>query len=348
MSTFRILSLDGGGIMGAFTASVLATLEEQAAGSPGQVRRILDHFDLVTGTSTGGILAIGLAMGKTARELCHFYETEGPSIFPSGGFLGGWRKGLRHLFQPKYTAEPLRKALASVMGEATMAAAQLPLAIPAYDVNGGRLYVFKTGHHPRFKAEATLRALDVALATSAAPTYFPAHTVEYPGPAPRQIHGTYIDGGVWANCPVMVGLTEALTFLGQNLGDIWVLSVSTTNYPFHIADRKRLAGVLGWNTTIIDTLMFGQAEGPLRYGQNLLGGFVAAGGRLHRIDYCAPEGLFSLDNAAMVEKLVALGNAEGRKEANLKVARDHFLNGIPAASRGPTPGQPNGGSDQGP
>ena len=73
---FRILSLDGGGIMGAFPASALATFE-RATG-----RRIVEHFDLITGTSTGGIIAIGLAMGASMEEITRFYQTEGPKIFP--------------------------------------------------------------------------------------------------------------------------------------------------------------------------------------------------------------------------------------------------------------------------
>src|SRR4051794_587667 len=76
---FRILSLDGGGIMGAFAASALAAFERSTG------RRIVEHFDLITGTSTGGIIAIGLAMGTTAEEICKFYEEEGAKIFPARG-----------------------------------------------------------------------------------------------------------------------------------------------------------------------------------------------------------------------------------------------------------------------
>jgi uncharacterized protein len=78
---FRILSLDGGGIKGAFTASVLATLEEDTGKS------VVDHFDLIAGTSTGGILAIGLGLGLSAREICDFYASKGPEIFPSTSLI---------------------------------------------------------------------------------------------------------------------------------------------------------------------------------------------------------------------------------------------------------------------
>src|SRR3954447_18387429 len=94
---FRILSLDGGGIMGAFAASALATFE-RATG-----RRIAEHFDLITGTSTGGIIAIGLAMGKSAAEICQFYEEEGATIFPGRVGVGKWFGWVRGLFRPKFS-----------------------------------------------------------------------------------------------------------------------------------------------------------------------------------------------------------------------------------------------------
>src|SRR5438270_11791536 len=74
MAVFRILSLDGGGIMGAFTASVLATFEEATG------KKIVDHFDLITGTSTGGLIAIALGLGASAEKVCNFYTERGPAI----------------------------------------------------------------------------------------------------------------------------------------------------------------------------------------------------------------------------------------------------------------------------
>ena len=91
MGMFRILSLDGGGLMGAFSASVLATLERTTG------RRLVDHFDLITGTSTGGIIAIGLGMGASAEQILRFYEEQGAAIFPPAKGVGGWLKTLRKL-----------------------------------------------------------------------------------------------------------------------------------------------------------------------------------------------------------------------------------------------------------
>ncbi len=168
MAAFRILSLDGGGLMGAFTASVLATLEQSTG------RRIVDHFDLITGTSTGGIIAIGLGMGASAEEILRFYEEQGADIFPPARGVGGWVKTLGNLRRPKFSPEALRQAITSVVGDQPLKAARTRLAIPAYDASMGRIYVFKTPHDPDRAQDADTPAVDVALATSAAPTYFPA------------------------------------------------------------------------------------------------------------------------------------------------------------------------------
>src|SRR3954451_14990364 len=164
---FRILSLAGGGLMGAFSASVLATLERTTG------RRIVDHFDLITGTSTGGIIAIGLAMGASAEQILQFYLERGASIFPPARGVGGWLKTVRNLRRPKFSPEALREAVASVVGDQPLGAAKTRLAIPAYNSSMGRIYVFKTPHHPDRQQDRDLPAVDVALATSAAPTYFP-------------------------------------------------------------------------------------------------------------------------------------------------------------------------------
>ena len=129
--------------------------------------------------------------------------------------------------------------------------------IPSYDVNTGKVYLFKTPHHRAYTHHADLPAVDAALATSAAPTYFPAHTI--PG------RGTFIDGGLWANCPAMVGLVEALDFLGQAPEQVRMLSLSTTSYPFRLDDPGQLRGLIGWAPKIIDTFMFGQAQAAVTW-----------------------------------------------------------------------------------
>ncbi len=314
--TFRILSLDGGGIMGAFAASALATFERETG------RRIVEHFDLITGTSTGGIIAIALAMGSTAEEVCRFYEEDGPRIFPTGG-VGGWTRTFRTLFRPKFDPSALRQAIARVVSNRPLGEARTRLAIPSYDINTGKVFVFKT--HPEAHPHRKIPAVDVALATSAAPTYFPAHSI--PG------RGTFIDGGLWANCPTMVGLVEALDFLGQSPESVRMLSVSTTNYPYRLDDPGKLRGVKDWLPKLVDSFMFGQAQSAVNMAFCLL-----KRGLFHRVDYVVPPKTFQMDNARRVAELVGMGRQIAEMNQNLGVVRREFLNGETVQPFQPQPG----------
>jgi patatin-like phospholipase/acyl hydrolase len=160
---FRILSLDGGVIKGAFTAAVLAEWEKRTG------RVIVDHFDLITGTSTGGIIALGLGLGLPAGEILEFYEKQGPKIFPNISAQQKLSWNFRYLWEPKYSAEPLR--LRAVFGNKRLKDSKCRL-IPAYDVVAGRTFLFKTRHDPRFIFDENASAVEIALATAAAPTFF--------------------------------------------------------------------------------------------------------------------------------------------------------------------------------
>jgi hypothetical protein len=305
---FRILSLDGGGIMGAFAASALAAFE-RATG-----RRIVEHFDLITGTSTGGIIAIGLAMGATAEEIRRFYEEEGATIFPGRVGVKRWVGRVKNLFRPKFSSEALRETIRKVVGNQPLKEAKTRLVIPSYDVNVGKVYLFKTPHHKTYTDNADLPAVDVALATSAAPTYFPAHTI--PG------LGTFIDGGLWANCPAIVGVVEALDFLGKAPEQVRMLSLSTTSYPFHIGNPDRPRGLVGWAPVLLDTLMFGQIQASVNTSYCLL-----KRGTFHRIDPQVPPGTFRLDNPASTPQLIGLGRQYAQLNEHMGVVKESFLNG---------------------
>jgi len=186
------------------------------------------------------------------------------------------------------------------------------------------VYVFKTPHHPNCSFHADLPAVDVAVATSAAPTYFPAH--EVPG------LGTFIDGGLWANCPAMVGLVEALDFLGQTPEQVRMLSLSTTSYPFRLEEPGQLRGVLGWAPKVCDTLMFGQAQSAVAMATCLL-----RRGLFHRIDYKVPPGTFRLDKAACTGELIKMGRMIAELNENMSVVKRSFLDAagraVPAVVR---------------
>lgn len=314
-ASFRILALDGGGIKGAFTASVLATLEE-LIGEP-----VARHFDLIAGTSTGGILAIGLGMGLSPREMLEFYRKRGPVIFPITRFYGKWKRGLRHWFKPKHSQEVLLEEITSayfpngnvkVMGDS-----ECRLVVPAYDAISGACHTFRTPHHGLLKADEFTNTAEVALATAAAPTYFSAAKVKN-----NIANSSYFDGGVWANCPVMAGIVEAVCYLDVSLDRIDVLSIGTTDEPFTVKAFSEY-GKARWGKTIIDLLFNAQVDATVRHAQQLVGD-----PRFLRINAMTQPGQYTLDNAGEIESLISLGNKRALDPSVLYQVKSRFLNGI--------------------
>lgn len=292
---FRILSLDGGGIKGAFTAAFLAALEVMTG------KRLVEHFDLMTGTSTGGIIAVALGLGVPADDVLRLYKEQGPSIFPipRRGFIGWAAEQWRHVFGPKHSQEVLMRAVKGVVGERRFGESKVRLVIPAFDGNRGAVQLFKTAHSPYYKQDYLLPAATVAVGTAAAPTYFPAYT-EAGG-------GCYLDGGLWANSPVVVGILEATCVLGHRIENVELLSVGTTTCPYHVSHARRSGGFLRWATGLAEVFMQAQVEAAL--GQARL----MVGERMVRVDAEAAPGRFSIDNASAIAELKDLGDQAARR-----------------------------------
>ncbi len=275
MAKFQILSLDGGGIRGLYSAAVLAKLEEKHSVN------IVDHFDLITGTSTGGIIALGLGLGMRPKEIVEFYVNSGPKIFSN---LFGWRNKL-HWFHRKYPNDPLQIALANgnAFGEKRLGDSRCRLVIPSYNLAQDKVRVFKTPHHKRLRTDWKIPAWKVALATSAAPTFFPSckHVED----------SRLVDGGVWANNPSVVGIAEAVSMLGCQLNDIRVLSLGTTTAQAERQDALDRGGLWQWASRqdIVDILANGQSTGT-----NGLAGHLIGPENLLRINPIVPKA-FALD-----------------------------------------------------
>jgi hypothetical protein len=120
----------------------------------------------------------------------------------------------------------------------------------------------------------------------------------------------------------MVGLVEALDFLGQTPEQVRMLSLSTTNYPFRLGQPEKLRGLVGWAPKLIDTFMFGQAQAAVNMAACLL-----RRGLFHRIDYLVPPQTFRLDNGACTGQLIAMGRQIADLRENMEVVRASFLNG---------------------
>src|SRR5579883_761883 len=157
---FRILALDGGGIKGAYTASVLATWQ-QLTGKP-----IARHFDLITGTSTGGIIAIALGLGIAPERILQLYVERGRTIFPAS-----WRRRIWQWFWRKHSMEVLHREIRAVLGNKRFGESTSRLVIPAFGAQHGGVHLFKTPHHVEYRMDHRRLATTVALSTAAAPTY---------------------------------------------------------------------------------------------------------------------------------------------------------------------------------
>jgi patatin-like phospholipase/acyl hydrolase len=236
-SRFNILSLSGGGFLGLYTAALLARLEE-ASGAP-----LARRFDLLAGTSIGGIIALGLAAEIPAIKIQTAFEQNGVMIFSSRPAPIGWFATVidmpRYIFKPKYRADALRQTIVDLVGtDSRIGDLKHRVLVPAVNLTKGCPQIFKTPHHEGFRVDLHRLIVDVALATSAAPTYFPIAAIG---------DSLYADGGLYANSPDLLAVHEAEHFLSQADENLHVLSVGTTTaqYSFAHANGRQL-GLFGW------------------------------------------------------------------------------------------------------
>jgi len=235
---FRILAIDGGGIKGIFPAAFLSELEERYLGGDSIAR----YFDLIAGTSTGGIIALGLGAGLTSAAIRDFYICQGREIFPPQRRLRRFMGTIRQCIRFRYDSVALARALGKTFGRKTFGESKSRLCIPSFDGRHSEVYIFKTPHHPDYKLDSLEQMAKVAAATSAAPTFF----------RPLEDGGyTFVDGGVWCNNPTMVGLVDALTCFAVQRWRIRILSVGCGNNLYTVGPiRKQLGGFLAWSNII--------------------------------------------------------------------------------------------------
>lgn len=253
--TFKILSIDGGGIKGLYSASILASIESKTG------KKITDYFDMICGTSTGGLIAIGLANGMSAQSLVDLYATRGSEIFPTSnsyfirGFQNSYKTIKQIFFSNKHSVKPLKKILTDLFGNKTMNEANNLLCIPSFNLTNGQPKVFKkSGNQTEHFVDNNIKLVDVALATSAAPSYYPIH--EHNG-------FLYTDGGVWANNPSLCGLLEAIDYYvgaGKEFDDFSILSISSiTSANGWVFTSNKSKSIIGWKEKMFQTALDGQS-----------------------------------------------------------------------------------------
>lgn len=256
----RILAIDGGGIRGIIPAILLAKIEKEAK------KPISDCFDLIAGTSTGGIIALALCVPgekkrprHTARELFEFYFDHGPTIFPKKFALNP-----RQWVDEKYDTEPLRDLLDQFLGGTMLKDALTEVLITSYEIERRMPWFFKS-RNAKDKPDYDYSMMDAALATSAAPTYFEPHYIDG---GHASDYRALIDGGMVANNPALCAYTEAIESARLEKGraedytpEVLLVSLGTGEQTRPLRfDEARHWGKGSWAKPVIDIVLDGASD----------------------------------------------------------------------------------------
>lgn len=221
----KLLCIDGGGIRGVFPIAILKAIEEEFSKPVGSL------FDVISGTSTGSIIAASVALNRSMGELMDRYEFYGEKIFVKKSKIG--------FFTSVYSDRYLRRLLKQAFQDLTLGEIKKPLLIPAVDITHGKPYVHRSDFGYSSEKELSVKLWDAVLSSCSAPIYFP----------PNNVNNQFlsIDGGLWANNPSLVCLTEALHHFKMELEEIQILSIGTgqQNIAFKM-DENKYWGIRQW------------------------------------------------------------------------------------------------------
>ena len=253
MKDFHILALSGGGFRGLFTARVLAGLEE-AAGKP-----IGQCFDLICGTSIGGMIAMGLGIEKSAGDIANIIRDNGADIFPGKGF--GY-------LSVKHDGKGLEKTVKSFFGNKKLGDSKHKILIPVVNYSTGKPQMFKTW----WPTDGKRKIADVMMAATAAPSYFPIRQMG------DKDETAYLDGGLYANVPGLLGIHEAVFRLDNSIDNVSLLSVGTMREDYGKSNNNMNLGKIEWAFNLFDVIASAQ--------ENLMEFMVAQqlGSRYQKID----------------------------------------------------------------
>ncbi|XP_026382798.1 patatin-like protein 1 isoform X2 [Papaver somniferum] len=264
-----VLSIDGGGVKGLISGVVLAFLEAELQKLDGKEVRLADYFDVIAGTSTGGLITAMITAPDNnnrplyaAKDIVPFYLKLSPKIFPhknSGGLLGSVVNLFGTVAGPKYNGKYLHSLLKQFLGDTRMQQTLSSIVIPAFDIKLLQPVIFSTGEAKRDVTKDALLA-DVCIGTSAAPTYFPAHYFETQDSRGNIRSFNLVDGGVAANNPTLLAMNTVTNDLLMKREDLalvkaadykkyLILSLGTGNAKIeqkYSASVVSKWGVLGW------------------------------------------------------------------------------------------------------
>ncbi|EOX91376.1 PREDICTED: patatin-like protein 1 [Theobroma cacao] len=278
-----VLSIDGGGIRGIIPATILSFLELKLQELDGENARIADYFDVIAGTSTGGLMTAMLTTpdenGRPlfkGKDIAPFYLKHGPKIFPRSNYKRMTMK-MNALMRPKYNGKYLRKIICKVLGNRRLHETLTRVVIPTFDIKLLQPTVFSTFEA---KIDTSKDALlsDICISTSSAPTYFPAYTFKTKDSEGNDREFHLVDGGIAANNPALLALKptgpafpgDQEVSLGRalNYENYLIISLGTGTSKMEKKYNATMAakwGILGWlysegSSPLVDALTFAGAD----------------------------------------------------------------------------------------
>ena len=289
--TFKILSIDGGGVRGVFAAKILSLMETKCS------ININDEFDLIVGTSTGSIIAAAISIKYDLNQLVEDYSINAPKIFQKRWSING-------IFRSKYDSRFLEDFLSNKLGKTELGEIEKPLILNATNVTTGDVYIFKSSYQKILRGGDYVRdgetpLYKAVLASCSAPTYFD----------PVNINGTLVcDGGIWANNPSLVGYTDAIKNFPATKNNIKILSIGTGQTKQFYQIAKKWGLLTGWKRAkLIDFLMSCQTQFPM----NVLS--LIDSNIITRINPVIDQNYHALDDVRSIPILISCADSEFTK-----------------------------------
>jgi patatin-like phospholipase/acyl hydrolase len=305
--SMRILSVDGGGYLGLAVAAFIDGVERHFGVS------LHSRFDLFCGTSTGAIVSLGLATGKTGADIVDIYRRHGVRIFPPSSAWRNWLRRQKSLLRPMYPTDPLRDALHDAFADLTLGdvrARGKSALVTAFCTTTGQPRIFKTDYTEQPTPFAHYRLRDIALASSAAPTYFPL--VEIANPVDQRPE-VFCDGGLVANHPALVGYAEALAALRMPARQIRLLSLATPQSDLGEHGRAIPGlerGLWGWRHNLGSIVIDANATIAHQVLRRIVDSYAAPGPLYERVQMANPDGTpFDRADSHTTKMLMELGAA---------------------------------------
>lgn len=273
MKSICILSIDGGGLRGVVPLTILSEVQRRITNNP----ELWKCFDLVAGTSTGGLITSAMTLGDRAtgkakyslNDILNVYINRGQEIFPQRNAFGKLFHKIRDIARPTFDDDGIAKVFRDVLGKSKISDCLTKIMVSTYDLNNNIPLFFKSIDHlenPALDAEL----YDICRATSAGPTYLPTYRFNYPKNPDKELpHRNCIDGGVYVNNPSLAALSEFIKNFKHydssiekkehiDFKNIYVLSIGTGTYSSSIKDDESAnKGELYWAKNISDIMMRG-------------------------------------------------------------------------------------------